>query len=117
METRMFHSVAILNIQVPYSRHQILLRYEYKIQGTRYIYNHDIIFLEQIPYDFEMCEDKEYVKSVKQRMFIDPFGEDVADYYILNIARGLAGDAMKRCLFGIGDGNTGKSRFQSFTFT
>ena len=77
------------------------------------IYNHDIIFLEQIPYDFEICEDKEYVNSVKQRMFIDPFGEDVADYYILNIARGLAGDAMKRCLFGIGDGNTGKSAMTS----
>jgi phage/plasmid-associated DNA primase len=46
-------------------------------------------------------------------MFIDPFGEDVADYYILNIARGLAGDAMKRCLFGIGDGNTGKSAMTS----
>jgi phage/plasmid-associated DNA primase len=77
------------------------------------LYNHDIIFLEQIPYPFIMCEDKEYLKSVKQRMFIDPFGEEVADYYILNIARGLAGDAMKRCLFGIGDGNTGKSAMTS----
>jgi phage/plasmid-associated DNA primase len=77
------------------------------------LYNHDIIFLEQIPYPFIMCEDKEYLKSVKQKMFIDPFGEEVADYYILNIARGLAGDAMKRCLFGIGDGNTGKSAMTS----
>ena len=73
------------------------------------LYNHDIIFLEQIPYPFVKCDDKEYLQSVKKRMFIDPFGDEVADYYILNIARGLAGDAMKRCLFGIGDGNTGKS--------
>jgi phage/plasmid-associated DNA primase len=77
------------------------------------LYDHKIVFLEQIPYPFEMCDDKEYLKSVKQRMFIDPFGEEVADYYILNIARGLAGDAMKRCLFGIGDGNTGKSAMTS----
>ena len=73
------------------------------------LYNHEIIFTEQIPYPFVMCDDKEYMQSVKQRMFIDPFGEEVADYYILNIARGLAGDCMKRVLFGIGDGNTGKS--------
>lgn len=73
------------------------------------LYDHSIIFMERIPYNFEMCEDKTYLKSVKQRMFIDPFGEEVADYYILNLARGLAGDCMKRVLFGIGDGNTGKS--------
>ena len=73
------------------------------------LYDHSIIFMERIPYNFEICADKEYLKSVKQRMFIDPFGEEVADYYILNLARGLAGDCMKRVLFGIGDGNTGKS--------
>ena len=77
------------------------------------LYDHSIIFMEQIPYNYIGCEDKEYLKSVKQRMFIDPFGEDVADYYILNIARGLAGDAMKRVLFGVGDGNTGKSSITS----
>jgi hypothetical protein len=59
-------------------------------------YDHSIIFME-------------YIETIKQRLFIDPFGKEVADYYLLNIARGLAGDAMKRALFGIGDGNTGKS--------
>lgn len=93
-------------------------------------YDHSIIFTELIPYAFvapvendeEDEEDEEeasefvgdvpnfkYIASIKKRLFIDPFGEDVANYYILNIARGLAGDAMKRVIFNIGEGDTGKS--------
>ena len=72
-------------------------------------YDHTIIFIEQIPHDYIPLVDETYINSVKQRLFIDPFGEDVAEYYILNIARGLAGDVMKRVLFCIGDSNTGKS--------
>jgi hypothetical protein len=78
-------------------------------------YDHSIIFIEQISHDFiPLCNDKDfiaedYIASIKKRLFIDPFGDDVAEYYLLNIARGLAGDVMKRALFGIGDGNTGKS--------
>ena len=76
------------------------------------LYDHSIIFIEYITYDWvfqSTVADKEYIDSVKQRFFISPFGADVADYYLLNIARGLAGDVMKRALFGIGNGNTGKS--------
>jgi len=76
------------------------------------LYDHSIIFIEYITYDWifqNAAADKEYIDSVKQRLFITPFGADVADYYLLNIARGLAGDVMKRALFGIGNGNTGKS--------
>ena len=72
-------------------------------------YDHTIIFIEQISHDYIPLKDETYIASVKQRLFSDPFGEDVADYYILNIARGLAGDVMKRVLFCIGDSNTGKS--------
>jgi len=82
-------------------------------------YDHSIIFIKHIDYDFIIPETvnkgddsfifAEYVTDVKRRLFIDPFGEAMADYYILNLARGLAGDAMKRILFGIGDANTGKS--------
>ena len=72
-------------------------------------YDHTIIFIEQISHDYIPLADETYIASVKQRLFTDPFGEDVADYYILNIARGLAGDVMKRVIFCIGDSNTGKS--------
>tara|TARA_R110000868_G_scaffold185862_2_gene427899 strand:+ start:2617 stop:5163 length:2547 start_codon:yes stop_codon:yes gene_type:complete len=72
-------------------------------------FDHTIIFIEQIPHDYIALTDETYITSVKRRLFIDPFGEDVAEYYILNIARGLAGDVMKRVLFCIGDSNTGKS--------
>jgi len=82
-------------------------------------YDHSIIFIKHIDYDFVIPKtvDKgdntfvfaDYVADVKRRLFIDPFGEAMADYYILNLARGLAGDAMKRILFGIGDADTGKS--------
>jgi len=82
-------------------------------------YDHSIIFIKHIDYDFKIPKTvdrgdntfifADYVADVKKRLFIDPFGEAMADYYILNLARGLAGDAMKRILFGIGDANTGKS--------
>jgi phage/plasmid-associated DNA primase len=88
-------------------------------------YDHSIIFIKHIDYDFVIPHEvpprskgaseaapvlfADYVADVKRRLFIDPFGEAMADYYILNLARGLAGDAMKRILFGIGDADTGKS--------
>jgi len=82
-------------------------------------YDHTIIFIKHIDYDFiipktvkrgeEILVFADYVADVKSRLFIDPFGEAMANYYILNLARGLAGDAMKRILFGIGSADTGKS--------
>jgi len=73
------------------------------------VFDHSIIFTERVHYDWINDTDEEYIQSVKQRLFISPFGQDVADYYLLNIARGLAGDVMKRVLFGIGDSDSGKS--------
>lgn len=80
-------------------------------------YDNSIIFIEQIPHDFIPLTDdiennfiaEDYINSIKKRLFIEPFGDNVADYYLLNIARGIAGDSMKRALFCIGDSNTGKS--------
>tara|TARA_R110000868_G_scaffold29827_1_gene110712 strand:+ start:465 stop:3080 length:2616 start_codon:yes stop_codon:yes gene_type:complete len=82
-------------------------------------YDHTIIFIKHIDYDFIIPKTvdrgdntfvfADYVADVKRRLFVDPFGKAMADYYILNLARGLAGDAMKRILFGIGDADTGKS--------
>jgi phage/plasmid-associated DNA primase len=50
----------------------------------------------------------EYIKTIKHRLFGLPLGEEVGDYVILNLARGLAGDMMKRVMFGLGMSNTGK---------
>jgi phage/plasmid-associated DNA primase len=50
-----------------------------------------------------------YMASVDKRLFIDPLGAEVADYWLLNLARGLAGDLMKRLLFGLGSTDCGKS--------
>lgn len=73
-------------------------------------FNTNIIFMEKIEYNYDinLIDDKS-IKNIKDKLFYKPFGENVGDYYILNIARGLAGDCMKRCIFGIGNSNTGKS--------
>ena len=53
-------------------------------------------------------DDMEYIQSIKQRLFYDSMGKEVGDYFILNLARGLSGECMKRILFAIGDTNCGK---------
>ena len=70
-----------------------------------------IVFFEIIPYSYTSLTHVEIdmIDTLKQKLFYTPFGKVVGDYYILQLARGLAGDAMKRCLFGIGSSNTGKS--------
>ena len=50
----------------------------------------------------------EYIQTIKDRLFCLPLGEEVGNYVILNLARGLAGDMMKRVMFGLGMSNTGK---------
>jgi len=82
-------------------------------------YDNDIVFIEKIAYDFNhklsMQDEDElnYINSVYKRLFTDPFGEKVGNYYCEKIARGLAGDAQKNFVFGVGDGNTGKSIMSS----
>ena len=73
-----------------------------------------IIFVEKIPYKFRhidtMSESElDYINSIKKRLFYDPFGEKVGDYYCLKIARGLAGDCQKNFMVCVGPTNTGKS--------
>jgi hypothetical protein len=75
-------------------------------------FDKSIIFTEKIAFDCKMDftdEEITYKNSIKQRMFYTPFGEDVGNYYVLQLARGLAGDCMKRFLIGMGPTNTGKS--------
>lgn len=78
-------------------------------------YDNSIVFFEQIPYDFGKltAEEKKKREEIKELLFTKPFGKELGEYYILNIARALAGDEMKRVLFGIGSGNTGKSMMTS----
>lgn len=76
-----------------------------------YGFNPKIVFMGKIHQDFEMMSESDmaYVEDVKQRLFITPLGNDVGDYFILNLARGLAGDMMKRTLFCLGGTDCGKS--------
>jgi hypothetical protein len=78
---------------------------------NEYGFNPKIVFMGKIHQDFEIMSesDIEYVEDVKQRLFITPLGNDVGNYFILNLARGLAGDMMKRTLFCLGGTNCGKS--------
>jgi hypothetical protein len=75
-----------------------------------YGYNPDIVFHCRIDHDFDHFNDDdiEYMRTIKGRLFTLPLGQDVGDYLLLNLSRGLAGDMMKRIMFGLGMSNTGK---------
>ena len=73
-------------------------------------FDESIIFTEQIPYEYDQdFTDEEKIKYVDDVIFKTQFGEEIGEYYKLQIARGLAGDCMKRFLVGIGPSNSGKS--------
>ena len=76
-----------------------------------YGFNPDILFMAKIDKDFLPFDEKqmEYLNDIKQRLFYNPLGKDVGDYFILNIARALMGDMMKRVLFGLGTTDCGKT--------
>jgi len=73
--------------------------------------NPEIMFLDRIYNDFEPFtdEDMDYMDTIKQRFFHDPLGENMGNYMILNLARALAGDLVKRICLGLGPTNCGKS--------
>ena len=52
-----------------------------------------------------------YKAELIKKLFHDPLGVEMGDYLMVNLARGLAGDMMKRVLFGLGGTNCGKSVF------
>ena len=56
-----------------------------------------IVFLARIPFDYDVinCSDRQYMGDIKNRYFTVPLGEEVGDFFLLNLARGLAGDVMK----------------------
>lgn len=71
-------------------------------------FNPDIIFFDRINHNFEGF-DLDYIEDIKQRLFYGALGKEMGDYLILTLARGLAGERMKRILFGLGVSNSGKS--------
>ena len=72
-------------------------------------FDDSICFLEQIPFDYKEELGAQNAARVHHTLFLEPFGPRVAEYFIRQLARGLAGDAIKRFLVGIGPSNTGKS--------
>lgn len=76
-----------------------------------YGFSPEIMFVGKINQDYLEFddEDEEYIASIKQRFFYDPLGEEQGNYFALQVARGLAGDKMKRIMFGLGASNCGKS--------
>ena len=53
--------------------------------------------------------DMKYMEDVKRRLFYDPLGYEVGDYFLLTIAQAIAGKRLKRINFGLGGTNRGKS--------
>ena len=76
-----------------------------------YGFNPDILFMGKINKNLESFDEEqmEYLYDIKQRLFYNPLGKDVGDYFVLNIARALMGDMMKRVLFGLGTTDCGKT--------
>ena len=82
-------------------------------------YDHSIVFIYHLEYDYlipktvlrkgKQITFDEYKTDVKRRLFVEPFCEKRAAYYILTLARGLAGDVVKRFLMCIGESECGKS--------
>lgn len=76
-------------------------------------FDKSIIFTEKISYDFDISKTNDKnEQSIKKRLFVEPF-DDIGEYYLLKIARGLAGDSEKKFIAGIGSSNTGKSALSS----
>lgn len=73
-------------------------------------FNPDVVFMCRIQQDYKPeLLDNVYINDIERRLFIDPLGKDVGDFYMLSLSRAIAGDMVKRLLFGLGSTNGGKS--------
>lgn len=75
-----------------------------------YGFNPNIVFFGRIYQNLEPLSDEEvdYIESIKQRLFYNTLGQEVGDFFILQLARALTGECMKRFLMCVGDANCGK---------
>jgi hypothetical protein len=73
--------------------------------------NPSIVFFGKIHHHFTEFDEEEmnYMDDLEQRLFFNVLGEDVGEYFMIMLARGLAGDMMKNIMFCLGDTNCGKS--------
>ena len=79
------------------------------------VFDPEIVFYYKIYRNYETHKrDDEYIKDVLKRFVYIPLGEEVGNYFLLNIARGVAGALMKRLIFRIGTTDTGKSTRKAF---
>ena len=51
----------------------------------------------------------QYMDDLEQRLFFNVLGEEVGTYFMVMLARGLAGDMMKNIMLCLGDTDCGKS--------
>jgi hypothetical protein len=74
------------------------------------VFDSNIVFFYNIKRNYEPEKvDVQYMNSIRERLFKNALGEDRTDYFLLSLARGLAGDQTKKMLFGLGISNAGKS--------
>ena len=81
--------------------------------GLLYKFDPEIVFFARLPIEYKTLNEEwmEYMQDVKERFFDIPLGKEVGDFFLLQLARALAGDVMKKIMFGIGPANNGKSTF------
>ena len=73
-------------------------------------FNPKIVFYYKIYRNYDENEiDINYINDVKLRFIYNQLGETVGNYLLLQLSRGLAGDIMKKFIFGLGSANNGKS--------
>jgi hypothetical protein len=87
--------------------------YDFETRMFDEYFNPEIVFFGRIHHPFNNLgpmseEDVIYMDDIKQRLFYETMGTEVGDYFILQLARGLSGECMKRMLFAIGNTNCGK---------
>ena len=56
----------------------------------------NIVFFYRVQRQYSTKIDIEYIQDVKQRIFYNQLGDVIGDYLILNLARSLAGNRMKK---------------------
>ena len=82
-------------------------------------YDYDVSFFEIVDRNYiaissdENSDERKALEIHKDNLFYKPFTKELGDWYILKLARGMAGDAQKMVLFGIGNSNSGKSLLTS----
>lgn len=75
-------------------------------------FNPSILFRNRVLFNVPTDDnqfDLEIIGSIKKRFFTNTLGEEIGNYFIELLARGLFGEVMKKIVFCLGNSNTGKS--------